>query len=369
MTLAPPSNSQELERRAEALSRWFQAQAPMLGAGPAQPVLQPVSGDASFRRYFRGWTRQRSWILMDAPPARENSESFVRIAAALATGGVAVPTVHAADLTQGFLCLDDLGDNSYWSMLDAAQRGAGGDPDADALYQDAFAQLLRIQRCSAVAAGLPDYDAAMLLRELRLFSEWFCAGLLRVPLDVTEHALVEDAFAFLVQAALAQPRVFVHRDYHSRNLMYRAGQEPGILDFQDAVRGPLSYDLVSLLKDCYIAWPREQVNAWALTYAEQARAAGLAGGLEPDSFLRGFDLMGAQRHLKVLGIFSRLWLRDGKAGYLRDMPLTLRYLLAVVGEHAALRAFADWLQIRIVPRLDEALERQAANPHSGGVPA
>jgi aminoglycoside/choline kinase family phosphotransferase len=253
------------------------------------------------------------------------------------------------------MCLQDLGDTVLWTPLEAARLDAAATPSATSLYQLAFAELLLIQRADANA--LPPYDAALLLREMRLFTEWFCGGLLRHTLTAAEHALLEDAYAFLAQAALAQQQVFVHRDYHSRNLMYRAGQRPGVIDFQDAVRGAVTYDLVSLLKDCYIEWPRAQVNAWALDYAAQAQRAGILDHVDAPAFLRAFDLMGAQRHIKVLGIFSRLWLRDGKRAYLRDIPLTLRYLVSVLPEHSQLTAFSAWLHEHILPQLDDALAR------------
>lgn len=370
MTLSPapvPFTRTQLQQRASALQQWFVQQVPVHGGGNVSRTLEAVSGDASFRRYFRGYSERGSWILVDAPPDREDSHPFVAVASRLAAAGVAVPRVFAASLDQGFMCLEDFGSELLWSRLDAAQKAPATVPTADQLYRSAFAQLLLIQRCDALKPPLPAYDSALLLREMRLFSEWFCAGLLQQPLDVAEQALVERAFAVLVEAALAQPQVFVHRDYHSRNLMYRGAAAPGVLDFQDAVRGPATYDLVSLLKDCYIEWPRAQVNAWALEYAAEAQTQGILPACTPAQFLRDFDLMGAQRHIKVLGIFSRLWLRDGKAAYLRDIPLTLRYLGTVVAEHAELQAFSQWLQARVVPALDAAL--QQAQHAGAGKPA
>jgi aminoglycoside/choline kinase family phosphotransferase len=344
-----------LRQRAAELEQWFVALLPELGSGPLQGALKPVSGDASFRRYFRGVTAQGTWILVDAPPERENSKPFVAVAALLAAAGVAAPTVVATDLGRGFMCLEDFGDTVLWTPLEAARLDAAATPSATSLYQSAFAELLLIQR--AVPTTLPPYDDALLLREMRLFTEWFCGGLLQHTLTAAEHALLEDAYAFLAQAARAQPQVFVHRDYHSRNLMYRVGQRPGVIDFQDAVRGPVTYDLVSLLKDCYIEWPRAQVKAWALDYAAQAQRAGILDHVDAPAFLRAFDLMGAQRHIKVLGIFSRLWLRDGKRGYLRDIPLTMRYLVAVLPEHPPLAGFSAWLHQQVLPQLDAALAR------------
>ncbi|HEY0960852.1 MAG TPA: phosphotransferase [Pseudomonadales bacterium] len=357
MTLAPLSPD-FLRQRAADLEQWFLSLLPRLDTGDVRGALRPVSGDASFRRYFRGVTERRTWILVDAPPERENSRPFVDVAALLAGGGVAAPAIVAADLARGFMCLEDFGDTVLWTPLDAARRNPAQLPGASPLYQLAFDELLLIQRCAATS--LPAYDDALLLREMRLFTEWFCGGLMQVTLDPEELAMLEAVYAFLSAAARAQPQVFVHRDYHSRNLMYRGSARLGVIDFQDAVRGPLAYDLVSLLKDCYIEWPRTQVNAWVLEYAAQAQRAGVAERIEAAGFLRAFDLMGAQRHLKVLGIFSRLWLRDGKRGYLRDIPLTMRYLVTVLPEHAELAAFARWLDERILPNLDAALTRANA---------
>ncbi|MGV3590750.1 MAG: aminoglycoside phosphotransferase family protein [Gammaproteobacteria bacterium] len=357
MTLAPLSPD-FLRQRAADLEQWFLSLLPRLDTGSVQGALRPVSGDASFRRYFRGVTQRRAWILVDAPPERENSRPFVDVASLLAAGGVAAPAIVAADLARGFMCLEDFGDTVLWTPLDAARRDSAHEPGAGALYQLAFDELLRIQICAATS--LPPYDDALLLREMRLFTEWFCGGLMRITLDAAEHAMLEAVYAFLAQQARAQPQVFVHRDYHSRNLMYRPGTRLGVIDFQDAVCGPLTYDLVSLLKDCYIEWPRAQVNAWALDYAAQAQRAGIVERIDAAGFLRDFDLMGAQRHLKVLGIFSRLWLRDGKRGYLRDIPLTMRYLVSVLPEHPQLTAFAQWLDRRILPQLDAALARANA---------
>ncbi|MEY4642508.1 MAG: hypothetical protein RLZZ227_2502 [Pseudomonadota bacterium] len=355
MTLAPLTPD-FLRQRATELQAWFCTLLPGLDGGTLQGGLQPVSGDASFRRYFRGVTAKGTWILVDAPPERENSAPFVRVASLLKAGGVAAPEVLASDLARGFMCLQDFGDTVLWTPLDDARHAPSNAPTAADLYQRAFDELLRIQRCASTV--LPEYDDALLLREMRLFSEWFCGGLMKRDLSAAENALLEDVYAFLAQAARAQTQVFVHRDYHSRNLMYRGTQRLGVIDFQDAVRGAATYDLVSLLKDCYIEWPRSQANAWALDYATMAHGAGVLPPVDAEAFLRDFDLMGAQRHLKVLGIFSRLWLRDGKRGYLRDIPLTMRYLVTVLPEHPQLVAFNAWLQAHILPHLDAALERE-----------
>ncbi|PZN31329.1 MAG: aminoglycoside phosphotransferase, partial [Proteobacteria bacterium] len=230
----------------------------------------------------------------------------------------------------------------------ALQAGA----DAGRLYGDAIAALIRIQtRGARHAAGLPPYDAALLERELQLFPEWFLGRHLGIELDDSERAALQDVFAVLVASACAQPAVFVHRDYHSRNLMVCAARNPGILDFQDAVRGPLTYDLVSLLRDCYIAWPEAQVREWALEFRAAALAAGMDVLADEAAFLHAFDLMGVQRHLKAIGIFARLWHRDGKPGYLDDIPRTLGYVQAVGARHAQLGFLARLIEERVWPAL------------------
>ena len=347
-----------LERQ-RSLQRWAQLQLPALGFGELAGDIVAVSGDASFRRYFRGRAAARSVVLVDAPPDKENSHPFVEIAHRLRAAGVRAPEVLAADFAQGFLCLEDFADQLLWPALEQA-RVAADFARAGQLYQRCLEELLLIQRAEARQPPLPHYDDALLLREMRLFSEWFCAGLLQRPLTPAETALVEDLFAHLSSAARQQVQVFVHRDYHSRNLMLLPNGGIGVIDFQDAVLGPATYDLVSLLKDCYIEWPRSQVNEWALEFAGQAQALGILPKLSPWQFLRDFDLMGAQRHLKVLGIFSRLWLRDGKSGYLKDIPLTFRYLQQVVNEQPHCVAFAEWLETKIAPALPDALAQAQA---------
>jgi aminoglycoside/choline kinase family phosphotransferase len=344
--------------RGAALWSWFVALCPQHGLGEALGELEPVSGDASFRRYFRGRTPQGSWILVDAPPEREDSRPFLQVQARLAAAGVRVPGVVAADLQQGFMCLEDFGGQLLWPALDAAQQ-AGDKAAAGRLYGQACAELLKLQL--SPAAGLPAYDAALLRREVLLFRDWLCAGILGLQLGAADTALLDAVFDELIQAALAQPQVCVHRDYHSRNLML-LDSGLGVIDFQDAVQGPFSYDLVSLLKDCYIAWPASQVEQWALQYLQQAQTAGLVPAYEPARFLRDFHLMGAQRHLKAAGIFCRLWLRDGKPGYLQDIPRTLGYIAALPAQQGLLGDFGDWLQQRVLPGLEQRLQQALQAP-------
>ena len=288
--------------------------------------LAPASADASFRRYFRVRAAACSWVLMDAPPGQEDCTQFVEIAALLRAASVRVPTVHAADLSLGLLLLDDLGNELFLAHLS---------PDgADALYDDALRTLVRMQR-GVDAAALPAYDHELLWREMTLFPDWLLARHLGHAVDPADRLLLDETFEFLADAALAQPQVFVHRDYHSRNLMRLPEGNPGVLDFQDAVRGPITYDLVSLLRDAYVEWPERRVYGWVERFGRMARDVGLPVA-EPAALVREFDLMGVQRHLKVAGIFARLFHRDGKHGYLADIPLVIDYLLGVASRYEEL---------------------------------
>lgn len=338
------------------LQHWAGQQLIRLGLGPLRGDIVPVSGDASFRRYYRGVVADRSVVLVDAPPDKEDSRPFIEIDRRLSAAGVRVPHLLAVDVEQGFMCLEDFGDRLLWPALEHARIDSAYQ-QAGQLYQRCFASLLQIQQADARTPPLPLYDEALLLREMRLFSEWFCRGLLQHVLTGSEQALVESAFTQLCQSALQQKQVFVHRDYHSRNLMLLAADAIGIIDFQDAVLGPVTYDLVSLLKDCYIEWPEAQVREWALEFAGQAQARDLLPSMPARQFLRDFGLMGMQRHIKVLGIFSRLWLRDGKSGYLGDIPLTFRYLLQAAQAEPSMTVFAQWLADRIQPQLAVALDQ------------
>jgi N-acetylmuramate 1-kinase len=299
--------------------------------------LAPASADASFRRYFRAHAGGHSYI--------------VSVAAALGTIGVNVPAVLEADRERGFLLLTDLGSTLYLAALAAPAA-------VDPLYRDATETLLRIQSNGlAAAAALAPYDVALLERELQLFPDWFLGRHLGLPPAAAERDLIERAARRLIGAALEQPQVFVHRDYHSRNLMRTALRNPGVLDFQDAVRGAITYDLVSLFKDCYVAWPRARVLEWVRDYRRRALAAGLVIPGDEADFVRWFDLMGVQRHLKVLGIFARLWYRDGKASYLRDLPLVLDYVLATTPDYAELAELDRFLRATVVPRFAAAQAR------------
>jgi aminoglycoside/choline kinase family phosphotransferase len=286
-------------------------------------ALAPASEDASFRRYFRvSFADGRApLIAMDAPPGKEDCRPFLHVAGLFATAGAHVPRVHAENLAEGFLLLEDLGGTTYLEHFNAA----GANPVvADSLYAAAIDALISIQR-SAGAAGLAPYDRTLLERELALFPDWYVARHLGAALAPADAQLLAGAFEVIVANNLAQPRVHVHRDYHSRNLMV-CEPLPGVLDFQDAVHGPITYDLVSLLKDAYIGWDEHRVIDWCVRYWEKARKAALPVHADFAVFYRDFEWMGVQRHLKVAGIFARLAHRDGKHGYLADLPLVLDYL-------------------------------------------
>jgi len=324
--------------RAEQLQRWLKATL------AEDFAIAPASDDASFRRYFRvsRGGGKPSLIAMDAPPDKESCEPFVRVAKLFGGAGVHVPVIHAQDLAQGFLLLSDLGDTTYLAALD--ERSAGS------LYGHALEALVRIQLASRPAA-LPDYDRELLERELRLFPDWYISRQLRRELSAGQAAALDTTFSAILENNLSQSRVFVHRDYHSRNLMV-SEPCPGILDFQDAVYGPITYDLVSLLRDAYISWQEEKVIDWAVRYWEKARSARLPVAADFADFYRDFEWMGAQRQLKVLGIFARLSFRDGKHGYLKDQPLVMRYLRRTCERYGELAPLA-----RLLDDLEETEKR------------
>ena len=323
----------------DELSAWL-ASLPGLAGRP----LRSMPRDASDRRYWRvADDTGRRWVVMDAPGASAAVAQFSALAGRFAALGLHVPAIRAADPALGGVLLEDLGERHYLDSLDASS--------VERLYGDALGALLTLQAC-APHDNLPVYDAALIRRELGLFDDWLLRRHLGLTLDAAEQAALAALADVLVANMLAQPQVCVHRDFHSRNLMVVAtGPNPGILDFQDAVLGPVTYDLVSLLRDCYIAWPAARVEDWAWGYFEQAVRSGvLETGHEPD-FLRWFDLTGAQRHLKAAGIFARLARRDGRQGYLADIPRTLNYVLEVASRYSELAPLQALLQQRVLPAL------------------
>jgi hypothetical protein len=313
--------------RLAALDRWLSAR---YGAGGF--TLAPASADASFRRYFRVTLPDATTLIaMDAPPAHEDCRPFIRVAALLEEAGLNAPRVLAQDLDQGFLLLTDLGRRTF---LAAMQAPGIDDAAVDAMYRDAIGALVRWQASSRPGV-LPPYDDALLRRELALFPDWYVARHLGATLTPAQSAELAQVFDRVVAANLAQPQVFVHRDYMPRNLMV-SQPSPGILDFQDAVYGPITYDVASLFRDAFISWPEPRVIDWTVRYWEQARRAGLPVDADFGAFYRDFEWMGLQRHLKVLGIFARLKHRDGKSGYVEDTPRFVAYVRAVAARYNGL---------------------------------
>jgi len=315
-----------------------------------------LTGDAGMRRYYRLPT-EPSVLAVLAPPESEKNPQFVSIARYLREQGVHTPDVIAADFDRGFLLLEDFGDALYSEELT--------DESAELLYGEARMSLLRLQQCPVTSIAdasakseqalltLDNYDSRRLGDEMRLFEQWFVPELLGYQLSDSERVMLDGLYTQLESEALRQPQVWVHRDFHSRNLLYREGNAPGVIDFQDAVRGPITYDLVSLLRDCYVRWEPERVERWALGYGNMAVEVGLMAPVTQHRFLRWFDWMGLQRHLKVLGIFARLSLRDGKAAYLNDLPLVIRYLLEVSDNYVELDGFRAWFEEVLLPLCEQ----------------
>ncbi len=302
-------------------------------------ILTALAGDASFRRYFRLHSEGLTQVVMDAPPEKEDLGPFVHIAKKLTEAKVYTPEILAMDMEQGFLLLSDFGDQLLLGKLQAET--------VDSYYHDAINTLFKIQGCPIDDPRLPFFDKAFMLKEMNLCSEWFFRAYLSLDLTHDEHQLVRKTMEWIATTVSQQPLTFIHRDYHSRNLMLISKQKEralGVIDFQDAMRGPLTYDLVSLLKDCYISWPREQVLEWVAYFHAHSE---LASSYSLDEFIRAFDLCGLQRHLKVLGIFCRLYLRDNKAGYLANLPLTLKYVLECSEIYEELHPFFHLLQKRV----------------------
>ncbi len=354
-----------MDQRQDTLSQWAADQIEQLYRHSIPAEMITVSGDASFRRYFRIiFTEngvENSWIAVDAPPEHENSCQFVEVSKVWSAAGVKVPTVLAFDEARGFMLLEDFGDTLLYPELN--------DNTADELYRAAIDALLSLQQLPRTD-NIPQYDRALLDQEMALFQNWLCEQHLSLILTDTEKTMLANVFETLAKSALAQPQVMVHRDYHSRNLMVCTGDrrttlhnQIGIIDFQDAVWGAYTYDLVSLLKDCYIEWPRPQVLAWLEYFASSSDVFkdvdGESSAEKKAQLVRDFDLMGMQRHLKAAGIFARLSIRDNKHGYLNDLPRTCGYLLKTAKlyshnpEYPEFSVFADWLQQRFLPALQQ----------------
>ena len=340
-----------MDERFQSMLAWLEILPILQGFEFSEPVA--ASNDASFRRYFRiylqdnandGSKKNRSYIVMDAPPEQENCEPFIEISNQLLKMGLHVPAVIEQDLSQGFLLLSDLGSTTYLSALEP-----GTQTWAETLYQDALSALVTLQvQGQQAAKSLPVYSANLLNTEMDLFSDWLLAEHLARPFTQAETKCWQQTKQILIKSALAQPKTYVHRDYHSRNLMVTQQDNPGILDFQDAVYGPLTYDAVSLLRDCYIAWPTEQVLEWQRYYFLKLCEHKIVAKDAWESFLKAMDLMGIQRHLKASGIFARLYHRDGKAGYLNDIPLTLNYLVHVGSNYPEMAWLVNLIETQVL---------------------
>jgi len=326
-----------MSERLLKLQNWLQVE-----MGYENFQLIPLTNDASFRRYFRLNVNSTSYVVMDAPPEQENCVPFIDIAQRLQKSGLNTPRVIANELTNGFLLLSDFGDQLYLPALTPAR--------VDSLYRDAITALVIMQTHTSTQE-LPLYDSSRLHQEMNLFTDWLLEKHLNLSLSIIERNELNKCFAHLSEQALSQPQVFVHRDYHSRNLMVVESNNPGILDFQDAVKGPITYDLVSLLRDCYINWSHQQVMGWVKQYYTQAQAAGIIkeSQVELETFVNWFDQMGIQRHLKASGIFARLYRRDGKPGYLKDIPRTLNYIVENSGHYPALAFLQELISERVLP--------------------
>jgi len=327
--------------RQEDFRHWVQAAltAGKLCPDPV-PVLVPINGDAGFRHYYRISGSLPSLL---APPTTEKNEEFCHIARLLRQHGIHAPQVYAADYQQGFMLIEDLGSEIYWPLLQAGKQ--------EVLYAEATHCLLKMHRIPIVDVGLSSHDAEKLRQEMALFPEWFVSRLLGMTLSREDRHLLDVLFEQLIVCALRQPQVVVHRDFHCRNLIRTAHNSPGVIDFQDGVVGPITYDLVSLYRDCYIHWPKSQVRRWVEQYRCDLVQHGLLEKVTAEQFLLWFDWMGLQRHIKVLGIFARLYLRDNKAGYLNDLPLVMAYTLSVARQYPGFVDFATWFEQVLLPHV------------------
>lgn len=323
------TNDKSSDHRLQLLRTWLDS---LNELSPYQ--VTPLAGDASFRRYFRIHFEKCSWIAMDAPPDRENCRQFIDIAKRIKQTHLNVPDFFAINIEQGFLLLSDFGDRL---LLDELSKST-----ANHYYEIALRDLIMMQ--TANTANIPDFDQAFMLQEIERFETWYLKQYRDIELTSQERQCLQNTYQQLILSANEQPHVFIHRDYHSRNLMILDEKKLGIIDFQDAMRGPITYDVVSLLHDCYITWPREEVLRWLQTYLQTAQHANLISRVDQTQFVRWFDWMGLQRHLKVLGIFARLYLRDSKPNYLQDIPRVLQYIIDVSNRYPELTAFNELMR-------------------------
>ncbi|MGI1680173.1 MAG: phosphotransferase [Cellvibrionaceae bacterium] len=302
--------------------------------------IQALSGDAGARCYFI-IEQFPEYLAVFAPKDSENSELFVEFANYLRDQGIRAPQVIATDFELGFLLIENLGEKLYLGELNLNT--------VEVLYGEAIIALLCLQQAPRSLSSIEDYSTSKLLQEVDLFPTWFVKDLLGYQLNTSEQIMIKDMFDVLVESANEQPQCFVHRDFHSRNLIACDIGPPGVIDFQDGVWGPFTYDLVSLLRDCYVRWPEERVRHWVFTYANMAAEVGIMPKVSGDQLIKWFDLMGLQRHIKVLGIFARLYLRDNKASYLQDLPLVIRYTLEIAKKYPECEKFANWFESQLIP--------------------
>ncbi len=328
-----------MSKRLEAINFWLRTLFPA-----DNYKLLPASEDASFRVYYRLFVQGESYIVMDAPPEHEDIKSFLKITGKLQDNRINVPSVYKSDMAQGFLLLTDFGDQLYLDNLDPGS--------ADRLYRDALNTLIAMQTDTDIS-GLALYDETMLRQEMNIFMDWLVGRYLGINLSLQQQAALKAVFDTVVENALVQPQVFVHRDYHSRNLMVTETASPGVIDYQDAVLGPVSYDPVSLLKDCYIKWPEREIYGWMEAYIDRLISASPSQQIDRARFRRWFDLMGVQRHLKASGIFARLSFRDGKHGFLKDIPRTLSYILDLQGRYPELTVLCRLIETSLLPGLEK----------------
>lgn len=328
------------------LHSWVGNRLAELGSGNAPFTLEPLSGDAGFRCYYRVKGVEPPLLAVHAPTDTENTPLFIELAEALHQGAVSTPSILSKDEQSGFLLIEDFGDQLLWQSL---QQEADM---ADSHYGQAIITLLALQQLHPYQIELPSYSPSFLMTEMNLFKYWFVEALLKRPDSANDERLVP-VFDALVANCLAQPQVLVHRDYHSRNLIERPGQSLGVIDFQGAVWGPICYDIVSLLKDCYLLWPQDKVEQWALNYANLAGDVGLMPPIDDQLFLRWFHLTGLQRHIKVLGIFARLYLRDGKEQYIQDLHRVLFYVRDAAGRYPETQPLLDFIDADLMPTIEQ----------------
>ena len=328
-----------MSERYESLQNWL-----IESLKTSDFILKPASEDASFRYYYRLALDNKTFIVMDAPPDQEDCKPFVRVSKQLHACNVNVPTIHNMDLEQGFLLLSDFGDDHYLNKLSKLT--------ANNLYSDAIETILSMQ-ISCDTEGLSRYNEALLRREMSLFTDWLQDKHLGIVLDVDQTKMMDTLFDLLITNALEQPQAFVHRDFHSRNLMLTKERNPGVIDFQDAVVGPITYDLVSLLKDCYIKWTKNEINGWVNFYLDELALHDSKSDLDREQFQRWFDLMGVQRHLKASGIFARLSHRDDKHDFLKDIPRTLSYIVDLSSTYKELLPLCELIETSILPELEK----------------